>query len=101
MDNNKVSISFHNIDHSDDLREFIKQKIKKVIQVHEKHITRVDFTVSMENPKESTNPEMFKSSLHIHGKMRKEFNFESQNGDPKKTVSEVVSKAVNSLKKAY
>jgi ribosome-associated translation inhibitor RaiA len=101
MDNNKITVSFNHVDHSDNFEKMVREQIEKLIKKHDKHITRIDYTVSKENPKESTNQELFKSSLHVHAKMKKELNFKVINPDPKKTLSDLVNKAVNRLNKEF
>lgn len=101
MDKNKITVSFHNVDTSDALKEVIISKLERLIKMHGNYLTRVDYTLSMENPKESSNPEQFKSSLHLHGKMKKEFHFDVTDKNPRSTVTSVVNKAINALKKDY
>lgn len=101
MDKNKLSISFHNVDSSDSLKELIKEKVDLLLDHHGDYITKIDFVCSMENPHESTNPPLFKSSMNIHGKMKRNFNFKNCNEDPRKTVIKVANKALNSLREKY
>jgi ribosomal subunit interface protein len=66
MHKNKVIISFHQVDQSDAVEDKIRQKLDKVFNKYGNNLTRLEWTCSVVNSKESRGRELFQSKAHVH-----------------------------------
>lgn len=96
-----LSVNFHNVDHSNHLESYVKEKIDLIIEKKGSNLTRIDWTFFKENPKESRGKELFKSKVHVYGKMKKDFFIEKDSSDIYKTVDQVYKSLFQKITKEF
>ena len=99
MVNKKVNITFHGLDSSESLKDKIDERSSSLLNKYDSYITRMEWVVGKENPKESSGEELFKTGLTLHLKNKGEAHESSLHRDVYHTVSDVAKKAQQQLNK--